>query len=443
MPTDEPAPKPIILSELERRLAAFPAMDDPMKPRRLARLRISMLEELARLPMTDNPLADAKIEAIVQCALLAYQSVGSIARQDPKPILLWNEELEPAQFLTRTLFLADHVLIRDQLFEEISRAPTNRSVGELARRELEDKDLLGSGRVIAVPQGVAMALGQNIASVLAGKDLKNSRLMKFAHSQLVVEGPTARSVLIVNAKDDFEHSQKLWLYGRIDAENLDESGTFKTKMLQPYDSNHDYQPWVQQVMRDAATFYVQRSAERLTVADIMGAEYVAASPFEARLLQMRSSKVGTGTAAASLWADVPSLANLQSRDLARILNNDGAVEDLRGKVRAAVATAPLLGDQTLAITQLVADIEHASSVLESNIRTSRAYSAILPALAGGAGLVVGATGGVLGLTGAALATAGGLLPYIDAERSARRDASYLFITARRQRSNKAVRGRRV
>ena len=435
LPMEELAPKPIAISELEGIIATAQATGTSVDPVELARHRADLLRELARLPPTDEALSDEKIERILSFGLMAYQSVGELAQATPKPTLLWNEELSPTQFLTKTLLLADHILVPDRLLADAVLTPTNRSIGDLARKELSDEELILSGRVIPVPNGVAMALGRTAVETLTRQDLQDSRLLKFTRNQLVVEGPTAREALIINARDDLKPSPRFWLYGRIDPGSVSDNGRFSMQMLQPHDPTYDYRPWIEQVKRDAVTHYIQRTVGRLTTSDLLGAEYVAASPFEARMLHERSAHE-TGPASASIWANVPALADLRSQDLARMLNNDDAVEDLRGKVRSAVTTSSTLHEQSAAISQLTAEIEQTSMSLEKKIRSERAYSAILPTLAGGAGLVVGGAGGVLGLAGAGLGLLGGLLPYLGNLQNNRREASYLFIMARRSKARR-------
>jgi hypothetical protein len=429
-PSDELFARPIEISAIESAIAGSASDDEPLDARELGNIRVSMLTELARLPMSDAPLADEKIEAIVTFALLAYQTAGHLAGRSPRPTILWNEELDPAQLLARTLLLADHVLVPDRLFDKALHNPSNRSIGDLARAELSNEALLRSGHVIPVPNGVAMAVGSSAAIAQTQRDLEDPRVVEFVRDQLILEGPTAREVLIVNARDDLARSPRFWLYGRIDTD-IQEDRSFGTRMLQPYDPGQDYRPWIDRVKRDAVSYYIQRTVGRLTTADLLGAEYVAASPFEARLLEKRSQRTSASPESASIWANVPSFANLRSPDLARLLRNDDAVEDLRGRVRAAVANTIILPDTANAIAQLTAEIDQASSTLERRMRTDRAYSALLPSLAGGAGLVVGAAGGVPGVAGAAIGALSGLLPYLGSRLNARREASYLFVMARR------------
>lgn len=213
------------------------------------------------------------------------------------------------------MLLADYIFVPDRLLADAVHRPTNQTIGDLARKELQDEALIRSGRVISVPNGLAMGFGRDAVAALTKQDLQDYRLLRFTYDQLVLEGPTAREALIVNAKDDLNYAPKFWLHGRIDPETVNRSDrSFRTQLLQPYDPAYDYRPWIEQVTRDAVTYYIQRSAERLTTSDLLGAEYVAASPFEARLLHTRSAGgVTSEPASAAIWADVPGLTNPRSR----------------------------------------------------------------------------------------------------------------------------------
>jgi len=431
LPDESPAPRPIPVSGIERAIAAFTPGDAPLSPGDLGRLRVELLHKLSGLPDNDDELDSNVAEGVAQTALLAWHTVGTLALTPST--LLWNEELDPSTFVGRTILLADHVLMPDRLVAAIGRARSNREMRTLARAELHHEPLIRSGRLISVPSGTALILGRESVHTTTLADLGNRVVTNFIRDQLVVEGPTAREVLLVNAKDDLAHAQHMWFYARIDPESVTEDGRFRTRMLGHYDPEHDYRPWIEQTTRDAIRNYVQRTAERMVIADLVGAEYVAASPFEARIMQRRDPKFAPGPASASIWADVPTLRDLTSKDLVRILNEDDAVEDLRARVRLAIGSAADLTGQTKAIQELTAEIEHASIGLEMKMRTERAYAAVAPAVLGGGGLVLGSAGGLPGLAGAALGTVAGIVPWIGSRKNNRRNAAYVFVTARRRR----------
>lgn len=442
MPSEEIAARPTAIAGLEWAIAHSRAEEDSLGPKELGELRSNLLYELSRLPDNDQALGNSKSEAIASASLLAWQTAGSLALAAPRPSLLWNEELDPTAFIRRTILLADHVLCPDKLLEVINDRPTNRRVRERAIAELAHDPLIRSGRVIAVPSGAALALGVEHSPSAVVEDLKNARLIDFVRSQLVIEGPTAREALFVNAKDDLEHAPYMWFYAHILAGGPADNGAFRSRLLGAYDPTHDYGAWVDLVTRQAIASYIQRSAERVTVADLFGAEYVASSLFEARLLRFRRPYASFGPASASLWADIPSLSRLDSADLVQILGQDDAVEDLRARVRLAMSTAPSLAGQVDALRHLASEIEHSSSRLERTMSTDRAYAAIAPSILSVAGLVVGSAAGPLGLAGAALGGVAGILPYVASRQNNRREAAYLFVMARRMQGGGGGKRRR-
>lgn len=431
MPSDSPAPRPLVVTGVEHAIAAFEPREAPLSARELGRLRVEMLRQLSQLPDNDDGLDSRVAEGIAQNALLSWQTAGTLAMTPTT--LLWNEELDPSTFVARTLLLADHVLTSDRLVAAMDRTRSNREVRVLASAELAHEPLIRSGRLVSVPSGTALTLGAEAVHATTVADLGNTLVTEFIREELVIEGPTAREVLLVNARDDLAHVQHMWFYAHIDRESVKEDGTFRSTMLGRYDPGHDYGPWVNQTTRDAIRNYVQRTAERLVVADLVGAEYVAASPFEARVMQRRDPSFVNGPGSASVWADIPTLRDLSSRDLARILDEDDAVEDLRARVRLAMRSATDLAGQANAIQELGAEIEHASLILARKLRTERAYSGLAPAALGAAGLVVGSAGGLPGLVGGALGAVAGIVPWIGSRRNNRREAAYVFVTARRRR----------
>ncbi|GEL47620.1 hypothetical protein CHO01_27360 [Cellulomonas hominis] len=431
MPAAPSEPRPSPLSYVEHAIATFPTEEPALSVRDLGRLRVDLLHRLSRLPDNTDEVQLELREGVAQAALLAWQTVGTLALTPAT--LLWNEELDPATFIGRTILLADHVLTPDRILAAASHRTTNAALRHLARTELRREGLIRTGRVISVPSGPALATGGDAAYEAARLDLTNAELTDFIRDQLVIEGPTAREALFVNAKDDFEHEPHMWLYAHFVPGSVDEDGHFQTRMLGHFDPQHDYQPWIAQTIDDAVRAYVQRTADRLVVADLVGAEYVAASPFEARLLRRRNPTFTPGPASAGVWADVPVLRSLESKDLVKILNEDEAVHDLRGRVQLAVKSASDLAGQAKAIQELTDELDHSSAILDRKLRTERAYSAITPAALGTAGLVIGAAGGVPGFAGAAIGAVAGIVPWIGARRNARRDAAYLFVTARRRK----------
>ena len=389
--------------ELVRAAASIPS---PLSTTDLGQLRVEVMGRLARLPADESEPADDVLEGIFRLAAESLRTVNTLAQSAPKPSLLWNEELAPSVFLGRTLLLADHVVVPDLVFQSLLARRTNRSIRKEALRDLAGKALVRSGSVIPVPSGVAMAVSGAAAVKQTERDLKNLSLVSWVRNQLILEGPTAREALFVRAIDDLNrHADQFWLHGHVDRGSLNEQDrTFATRLLQRYDPDFDYRPWIRQVSDSAIGHYIQRTAERVVAADAYGSDYVSASMFEARLLNLRGPQSGSTAARAAMWADIPVLPDLSSPDLAKLLRNEDAVEDLRRLVAASLTTARTAGEMTDALTELAQELSASSYRLEKNASADKAWQAVLPGGASTASLVIGAyTGGLAAIAAGALA----------------------------------------
>ena len=436
MPTDRPTAKPVEYTNWDEELVSVAkTADPPMGLADLGRLRVEVMRQIAASPADESEPSDDVKQGLFYLAAESLRTISALAGTSPKPSILWNEELDPAVFLGRTLLLADHVAMPDAAFEALLRRGSSRSLSHAASKQLAVAELIEVGLVIPVPIGVAMAVNGAAAASLTDLDLKDPSLVSWVGDQLILEGPTAREALFVRAADDLSMvADKFWLHGHIDASSLKDDGTFTTKMLQAYDPTYDYGPWIKQVSDSAVGYYVQRTNERIVTADVYGAEYVSASMFEARLIARNKRGRDPGPAQAAVWADVPQLPGLAGRELVKVIQNEDAVEDLRRQVRASLVTARTPGERTDALTALAHELEGASHRLERTARSDRAWQAAVPAGLGVASLVLGAiSGGLLPVAAGALGVAGGIAPYLGARINARREAAYLFVTARRSR----------
>lgn len=434
LPSETLTPEPPRLSGIEHSLADFDTEAAPLSPEDVGLHRVFLLDRLSHLPETEDQVPPEIVEGIIRTSLLAWQTAQSLALSQPRPSVLWNEEFDPLAFISKTILLSDYVLSPDKLVELVLKGATTHEVATLARSELRLRPLTETGHILMIPSGLGRFLSSGILQEMTRVDLENKALIDFVENQLVVEGPTAREVLFVRAVDDVQVNPHIWFYGRIQTDSVDqEDRTFNTRLLGEYESQHDYDPWIEQVKRQAIVKYIQRTTERLAVSELVGAEYVATSPFEARLLRHRAPSSVAGAASASVWADVPALSDLRSKDLARILKNDEAVEDLRSRVRLAIGSASDFSEQVQAVQELTAEIEHATQKLERKMRTERAYSAVVPALTGGAGILIGATTGLPGVAAGLLGTLGAVAPYVGAWKENRREAPYVFLSARRNK----------
>lgn len=433
LPPDGPTQRPLGATAFDRAVASSTPDDDPATAQELGRTRVAVLRELAALPESDEPLSDRYIEAIASFAVDAWKTSSSLRQLVPRRTILWNEELAVNKLIGRTMLLADHVLFPDSLLRALRSKPTARDVRALATEEMEFQHLLRGGHVLPMPDSVAEFIGGRSIHDATELALANDSLVRFVRSQLVVEGPSAREVLFINAVDDIERSPGMWFYGHTDPESIAEADrSIAFRMLQPYDAQHDYSAWIKKESDSALANYLQRTERRLAVADVLGSEYVAASPFEARMLQRRDSR-RPSLANTALWADVPSLANLGAKDLARMLSAEDAVEDLRARVRIAMESAPDFGSQISSIRAVASDIEQASRVLNKRMGTYRSLALTVPVIAGGMGLVVGSAGGVAGFAGAALGLVGAVSPAIGERLNQRREAAFLFTMPKRKR----------
>jgi len=435
MPPSGPVPTPITFTNWEQQLGdAAGAAQVPLSLEALGGLRLEVLRRIARLPASDERPTDAVFEGVYRLTAETVRTVAQLARQKPRPTVLWNQELDVAQFLGRTLLLADHVLYPDQVFDVLLRGATIRRLKEKAGQQLRNAELLTSGLAIPVPPGVAMAAQGQLALDLTAGDLRNSTLVDWVYRQLIMEGPTAREAIFVRAIDDLAHeAANFWLHGRIVPNSVDdETRTFKTGMLLPYDPDYDYGPWITQVKDSAVSALVQRTNERVVAADMFGSEYVSASLFEARLLRHRGHGKGIRPAQAALLADIPELTQLNSPDLTKLLKNEHAVEDLRHQVRASLATARTDRQNIEAITDLAHQLEAASHKLQRAARTDLAWQAVIPGGVLSASMVIGGiAGGLPGLGAGGLGALATLAPFLGTRLKDRRDAAYLFVAARR------------
>ncbi|WP_244930357.1 hypothetical protein [Nocardioides sp. W7] len=440
LPSDGPAPTAITYTNWEADLgAALAPSPDVMAVEELGNLRVEVLRRVAGMRPTEQSPSSDVTTALYALAAETVRTVAQLARQQPRPAMLWNQELDLAQFLGRTLLLADHVLYPDRVFDTLRRSPTMQQLVDDATAELKHADLLSGGIAIPVPPGVAMAAQGPVAQELTAGDLQQSELVSWVRTQLIIEGPTAREALFVRAADDLAREPvNFWLHGHIDRESLDEeTGHFRTLMLQPFDSRFDYESWIAQVKNSAISALVQRTHERVVAADVFGAEYVSASLFEARLLRTRERTHRMGPAQAAVWADIPELTSLSGGDLVKLLKNEAAVADLRHQVRASLMTARSDGDKIDAITELSHQLEAASHSLQKVSASDRTWKAVLPGGLTAATMVVGGiTGGLAGVGLGAVGVLATLAPSLGDRLNSRRRAAYVYVAARRTRRSR-------
>ena len=245
LPAPEPEPHAIPYTNWEEQLPnAVLHPSEPLAATALGRLRVEVLRRFSSNRQASDRLpTDSTLEAVYRLAAETIKSVDAISRSQPKPTILWNEELDVSSFMGRTLLLADHVLLSDDLFESMLRGADMGSIRRAAKAQLEYADLIASGLVIPVPSGVAKAHHGPAVQQLTAHDLANGRLTSWVRDQLIFEGPTAREALLVSAGDDLSRqATNFWMHGRIMPDSLDdETGRFMFGMLLPYEDEFDCQ----------------------------------------------------------------------------------------------------------------------------------------------------------------------------------------------------------
>ena len=283
-----------------------------------------------------------------------------------------------------------------------------------------------------MPDGVATVLTNEVVVTATNADLKRRDLTKWVMSQLVIDGPTARSVAFVSARDDLGRGPGMfYLHANIDSSKI-HSGVFGFEALHGYDAEFDYQPWLDQIRRQTAAALVQDVNRELAIADAFGASFVTRAPFRARLLNRRGQSIGAP--GATVWADVPLLPQLAAKDLVAISRSDETVEALRAEMRRAFRFVE--GDQAYeAAVGFVDDLNEATAALERQIRRERSWTLVLPAgaLAGSAAIAV--SGGAAAVAGA-LVGGLGLAQYLNSVKARRTNAAFAFVLAKRRSKGK-------
>jgi hypothetical protein len=214
LPPPEPTPLAVTFTNWEQQLAAERWTETPMSAVELGRLRVEVLRQIVTLDDKEaQPSADLE-QGLYQLAAETLRTVALLSRKQPRPTLLWAEELDVATFMGRTLLLADHIILADQVFATLLRDGNVGRLGQAAEEQLKFADLLSSGLAIPVASGVAMAVRGQMTIDLTRRDLEDLSLVSWVRDQLILEGPTAREV---RAADDLSmHLNNLWLNGRID-----------------------------------------------------------------------------------------------------------------------------------------------------------------------------------------------------------------------------------
>lgn len=443
-PADEPRQRPLIVNSFSEHLAGVAVHEPPLRLAEIAMGRADALDALglgsqsvaylrSRLSAMSNADFDSLVEAVFHAGKATLDRLRHNATLAEHPTALWAPSGDARRLVGQTLLWADHYLVADEVAEHLLRHPDPQRAPEAAEalaREAQLRVLLDAGAIALVPEEVTQVLAADAAYAATEADLERSDLVAWVMSQLQISGPTAREVIFVDAIDANDLGQ-MYFYAHID--EVDDDGIVTTSALgHRYDPSYDYGPWIEQTRRQVAARRIQEMNFELAVADALGGQFIATSPFHARLLAHKGAV--TTPAQGLIWADVPALPNADPDTLVRIAAEDETVQALRSTVRRGMSVASG-GAQLAAAAEIAQQLREDATVLQRTIARDRVWKVVAPAVTGMAGLGIGAVaGGPLGAAAAALALAGGLAPAI-ADHGARKDqaAFAVYLASRRRR----------
>lgn len=457
-PSDEPAQRPMIVDSFSAQLARVPAKDPLLS---LAQVGMMRNDGIAALGLASedehflrerlSSMSDADHAALVQVVFSSGKEtldhLQAVAAAQQSPTAVWAGDADPRRMAGQTLLWADHYLAEDRVAEDLLRRPEREQAETLARafaREARLRALLAVGAIALVPQAVISVLTSDVTYAATEGDLDNTELVSWVLSQLMVEGPTAREVAFVTARDHDELGQ-MYMYGRIDQDEhgraieVDE-GVFQTSSLvHRYDSQHDYEPWIAQMRRQSAARLLQNFNLDLAIAEAVGGHYVARTPFAGRLLVHKGREPALPQPL--VWADIPALPQADAGTLARIAAEDETVHALRRTIRRTFSVAG--GQASASAQELALQLAEDADALERTIVREDRWKLAIPASLSAAGIAIGAlAGGPLGAAAGALGGLAGLAP-IRADTAARREnPAYAVVIARRDAADVATTSRK-
>lgn len=444
MPSDEMRQPPIQVSQFSAQLAEVGALSPSLPFEVLGKQRFELLDDLgltdiesleARLSGLSDDDYDALVHATFSTARATLDRLLEQAAAPERPTALWGQPGSLPSLIGQTLFWADHYLAPDGLAEDLIRKPGREQAPKLSSA-LESlvllRPLIETGIAVLVPEEVISVLtADEIVSRTEG-DLENEPLKAWVLDQMEIEGPTAREVLFVRPRDSRDDQGAMYFYGHF-VGKPDEDGIVHTASLQQFDPSFDYSAWIEQSRRKTASGYLQETNRRIAIAERLGAELLAESPFEGRLLRRKGRSLSG--ADALMHTEVPMPQEASAGALARIAAEDESVAALRSTVRRAFAKAR--GDTAELVataSELSEDLDEQTYRLQRQIRTDRAWRLAVPGGVSAASLIIG--GALAGPPGAAaagsLTALAGLAPYVADRRERREQPAYALLLARRE-----------
>jgi hypothetical protein len=211
----------------------------------------------------------------------------------------------------------------------------------------------------------------------------------------------------------------------------DEPLLVRSKLLNPYDPDYDYGPWLATVKRQAVARLTQHLDIDLAVSTAFGADLLTSSPFRARALRRLRSPLPRQSEydiSGAVWADVPWLPDAPAELLMKLARNEPRVEDLRRATATALRIVENgdVANSARAVADVAADLKSAASRLSGDLRRQSTIDLAVPTgLATGSVLVASTIAPQIGL-GAILAGAAAAIPAARARLASRQTAAYAF-----------------
>lgn len=399
-------------------------------------------------------LAPDLLDASLDLAALTFIRALGDRRLDLPPVVLGTDSPNVAKLVGQTMFWADHYLIPDAVAAlAVAGSDSLDSLRDAVVGLLEMRPLVEAGVAVPILRGLAAATVDALIMEMTNQDLRNEALVAWGEQQVHIDGPTAREVVFTYAIDDYPGRDGMYMYARPSSgprlasdqsdvgmnngtgsqldlgSDEDAHSSVEARMLGRYEPGHDYGPWLATVRRQALGRWTRELNGDLAAAASLGADFITASPFRARLLRRRNAPGHRLGGAA--WAQVPWLPDADPALLVKIANSEERVRELREMSARALRAVPVddVGAQTGALTDVGEELSAAADRLGTVLRRSRAVDATAAGLAAGAVLVTGTVAPPL-LAGAALAGLSTQPPGAVDRWRRRKTAAYAFWMAR-------------
>lgn len=380
--------------------------------------------------LSDDALAEIAIELLHDARLILDILAANSRREEPLSTL-WTEAASVTTMVGQTMLWADLYLTSDRLLDAFleREAPDRDALRSALVEALELRPLVEAGVVVQVPAGAAVVLASGAIRRSTAADLQSQRLIEWLNGQLVIEGPTAREVVFVHARDD--DAEGFYTHSRMD--EFSDDGTFKMGLLRRFDAGFDYEPWLRTVRSQFTARLTQELNTDISIARLFGGEYVTRSPFRARFAHQRSVANSAPAIAASIH--VPWLPAADANTLARIAAQDEAVQDLRRRVARAIKSVTDTSVAQAALSDLTKEIaEDAVGPLARRLQRVGTWKIAVPGACAMGTIVLGATTGPLGaVVGAALGLGGWASSAFADYKEPRTEAAYVFWAAQSRR----------